>query len=207
MVEKINFNTHTELAIGLTDLVNQLDKSLQLKEPLKMYIAGGMAVHLYTAARVTTDVDAEFSKRFIVPGDLLVETTTGNMLYLDANYNSTFALMHEDYLDDAVRVPMDTDHIEVFVLSPVDLVVSKIARLSGPDMGDIQSLIWTLKITADEIQKRAEEAMHGYIGNMSALQLNLKEVLSVAQKWEEIHAPDPADDDDAENDRSNSPRP
>jgi len=207
MVDAINFNTHTELAIGLTELVNQLDKSLQLKEPLKMYIAGGMAVHLYTAARVTTDVDAEFSKRFIVPGDLLVETTAGNMLYLDANYNSTFALMHEDYLDDAVRVPMDTDHIEVFVLSPVDLIVSKIARLSGPDMGDIQSLIWTLKISADEIQKRAEEALHGYIGNMSAVQLNLKDVLAVAQKWELIHAPGQDDDDDEENDRSNSPRP
>jgi hypothetical protein len=191
MVDAIHFNTQTDLGIGLIELVKQLDQSLQLKEPLKMVIAGGMATHLYTAMRVTSDVDAEFSKRFIIPSDLLVETAEGHMLYIDAAYNSTFALMHENYLDDAIKVPIDTGLIEVFVLSPVDLIVSKIARLSGPDMGDIQSLISTMGVTAEEIQARAEEALHGYVGNMSTVQLNLNDVLAAARELNGESKPTP----------------
>jgi hypothetical protein len=190
MVKNIHFNVDTDLAAGLMELVRQLDQSLELTEPVQMYIAGGMAAHLYTASRVTADVDAEFSKRFLVPADLLVETAEGNMLYLDAAYNSTFALMHEDYLRDAIKVPMGSDHIEVYVLSPVDLIVSKIARLSGPDLGDIQSLIWSMCITAEEIEQRATEALSGYIGNMSNVKMNLADVLKIAQEYGLASSPD-----------------
>lgn len=184
MVDTIHFNTHTDLAAGLVELVRKLGASLQLKEPLKMIIAGGMATHLYTAERVTADVDAEFSKRFLVPEDLLVETAEGNMLYLDAAYNSTFALLHENYDLDSIRVPISIENIEVFVLSPVDLIVSKIARFSGPDRGDIQSLIWHLNITAEEIEQRATEALVGYVGNLSNVRLNLADVLKIARENE-----------------------
>jgi hypothetical protein len=190
MVKNIHFNVDTDLAAGLIELIRQLDQSLELTEPVQMYIAGGMATHLYTASRVTADVDAEFSKRFLVPADLLVETAEGNMLYLDASYNSTFALMHEDYLSDAIKVPMGSDHIEVYVLSPVDLIVSKIARLSGPDLGDIQSLIWSMCITAEEIEKRATEALSGYVGNMSTVKMNLADVLKIAQEYALAPSPD-----------------
>jgi hypothetical protein len=115
MVAPIAFATETPTARGLQRLIVNLQEQLQLREPLRMYIAGGMALHLYTAHRVTTDVDAEFSKKIILPQNLLVETDDGNMLYLDTNYNSSFALMHEDYLSDAIRAPMGTELIEVFV--------------------------------------------------------------------------------------------
>jgi len=86
-----------------------------------------MAVHLYTANRVTTDVDAEFGGRVLLPNDLMVEVTledgTPQVVYLDTNYNSTFALLHEDYLDDAVPVDLGVEQIRVHVLSPVDLEV------------------------------------------------------------------------------------
>ena len=147
-----------------------------------MLIAGGMAIHLYTAARTTTDVDAEFSKRILLPADLVVETKEGNMLYLDASYNSTFALMHEDYQQDAVPVPIGTDMMKVYVLSPLDLIVSKIARLSDPDKEDIQNMIHRFHISAEEIEKRAEEALGGYVGNTDYLRMNLREVLTMARQ-------------------------
>ncbi|MGS0743921.1 DUF6036 family nucleotidyltransferase [Glaciimonas sp. GG7] len=181
MVANRRFYTDTDLATGLVQLVKKLGESLDLKQQVKMFIAGGMATHLYTASRVTMDVDAEFSKRFLVPSDLIIETAEGNVLYLDAAYNSTFALMHEDYQQDAIRVPIDTDYIEVYVLNPVDLIVSKIARFSGPDRGDIENLIAHMGVTADEIQHRASEALGGYIGNMSAVKMHLEEVLQIAR--------------------------
>lgn len=168
--------------MGLKQLMGKLQDSLGLSAPLKIFIAGGMATHLYTANRITTDVDAEFSKRFIVPDDILVETGEGNLLYLDLAYNSSFALMHEDYLQDAIRVPIDAGFLEVFVLSPVDLIVSKIARLSGPDLGDIESIIRTLRVTPDQIEQRANEAMLAYIGDMRSVRTKLQQVLALARQ-------------------------
>jgi len=181
MVTTVEFALDTELAQGLKTLVAELELRLGLREPIKMFIAGGMAAHLYTGARVTTDVDAEFSKRILLPTDLIVETAGGTMLYIDPSYNSTFALMHEDYLDDAVPVPISTGLIQVYVLSPVDLVISKIARFAGPDADDIASVIARFKIPAAEIAQRAEEALGGYVGNTDYLRMNLRDVLKMAQ--------------------------
>ncbi|MGC8020685.1 hypothetical protein ACP3WW_23510, partial [Salmonella enterica] len=64
------FHTHTALAEGLRELFKQLEQRLALGRPLNVYLAGGMAVHLYTADRVTTDVDAEFGGRVHLPNDL-----------------------------------------------------------------------------------------------------------------------------------------
>jgi hypothetical protein len=133
-------------------------------------------------ARVTTDVDAEFSKRILLPPDLIVETAGGTMLYIDPNYNSTFALMHEDYLEDAVPVPISSGLIQVYALSPVDLVVSKIARFAGPDAEDIESVIARCRLPAADIQQRAEEALGGYIGNTDYLRMNLRDVLHIAER-------------------------
>lgn len=181
MVAPIEFATETELAKGLAELIRELEKRTQLRQPIRMLIAGGMATHLYTAARVTTDVDAEFSKRILLPNDLIVETKDGNMLYLDSNYNSTFALMHENYQEDAVRVPIGTDLVHVYVLSPIDLIVSKIARLNGPDREDIAAIISKFHITAREIEDRTEEALAGYIGNTDYLHMNIRDVLALAK--------------------------
>jgi len=38
--------------------------------PIKMYVAGGAALHFYTGERVSRDIDASFSHRIILPGDL-----------------------------------------------------------------------------------------------------------------------------------------
>lgn len=182
MVEPIEFATHTDLASGLQQLVTSIQERTKLRVPIKMYIAGGMAFHLYTASRVTTDVDAEFSKKILLPSNLIVETDGGNMLYLDTNYNSTFALMHEDYLLDAIKVPLGTDLIEVFVLSPIDLIISKIARFNGPDATDIAEIIRLFGITADAIEERAEHALQGYVGNEDYLRMNLRDVLKLARR-------------------------
>lgn len=191
-VEPIELAMRTDLARGLQQLIVKLHDRMELGAPIRMYIAGGMACHLYTAARVTTDVDAEFSKRIILPQDLVVETADGNMLYLDTNYNSAFALMHEDYLTDTLKVPLGTDLIEVFLLSPIDLIVSKIARFNGPDESDIAELIRTFKISASAIQERSEQALQGYVGNAKHLQMNLRDVLTLARRLADPADPQPA---------------
>lgn len=47
------FRTETPLAQGLRDILTQLEARLSLTGPLDVYLAGGMAVHLYQCCRST----------------------------------------------------------------------------------------------------------------------------------------------------------
>lgn len=182
------FYTHTALAEGMLALFLKLEERLSLSRPVNVYLAGGMAVHLYTASRVTTDVDAEFGGRVHLPNDLMVEVRlddgTPQIIYLDTNYNASFALLHEDYLDDAIPVDLGLHQLRVYVLSPVDLAVSKIARLADHDKEDIAALVRRGLTTASEIESRATSALVGYVGGVAMLKLNLGDALIVARDAE-----------------------
>jgi hypothetical protein len=182
------FHTHTALAEGLRELFKQLEERLSLRSPINVYLAGGMAVHLYTACRVTTDVDAEFGSRVFIPSDLIVDVTledgTRQSVYFDTNYNSSFALMHEDYLDDAIALDLGMAHIRLHVLSPLDLAVSKIARFADNDKEDIAELVRLKLTTADAIEQRATSALGGYVGGLAMLRLNLQDAVALARQVE-----------------------
>ncbi len=182
------FHTDTALAAGLKELLRQLDERLALRSPVNVFLAGGMAVHLYTANRVTTDVDAEFGSRVFIPSDLIVDVTledgTQQAVYFDTNYNSSFALMHEDYLDDAIAINLGTERIRLHVLSPLDLAVSKIARFADNDKADIAALVRLGLTTADQIEQRATSALGGYVGGLAMLKLNLRDALVLARQAE-----------------------
>jgi hypothetical protein len=105
--------------------------------PIRMYVAGGAALHFHTGARVTEDVDAVFSKRVLFKEDIEVSYRDpdgrARLLYLDRNYNDTLGLLHEDAYEDSrpVKIPgVDKRLIDVRVLSPVDLAVTKLSRLA-----------------------------------------------------------------------------
>ena len=186
---RLKFHTDTDLAKGLKALFVELQARLELRDkPIKATIAGGIAVHLYTAQRVTMDVDAEFGARLYLPQDLGIEVPGpgGRSLWLhfDAQYNSTFALMHEDYLDDAVRVPLGVDYFDIYILSPVDLAVSKISRLSANDRGDIAALVEHGLTTAAAIEARARDALPGFVGNVRPLEMNIADAVEIARQAE-----------------------
>ena len=188
MIEKVKLHTATPLAQGVIKLLHELETRLELSKPLGVFVAGGVAAHFYTAARSTFDVDAEFSSRILIPQDLAVEVDMGDMgvqtLFFDTNYNSTFALMHEDYLKDSVPLDTGLEFIKVNLLSPVDLAVSKISRLSDNDKQDISHLVLSGCTNAIAIEKRANEAVGGYIGNMKEVRQNINSAVSIARQAE-----------------------
>lgn len=188
----------TPLTWGLQELLRQLQERLQLQRPVRVYLAGGMGAHLYTGSRVTNDVDAEFSARVLLPSDLVVQVSmpdgqVGGM-YFDTNYNSTFALMHEDYQQDALRVEMESGMLELYVLAPVDLVVSKIARLNDNDRQDIAALAHAGLVSAEDVRARAQSALQIFVGNVLPIQANIDEVCEMVREITAQHeAPDAPD--------------
>lgn len=188
MKKDFKFYVNTPLAKGLKEILKELESRLSLKKTLNVYLAGGMAIHLYTSDRYTMDIDAEFGGRVFIPGDLTVDISLDNgekgSLYFDTNYNSTFALMHEDYIEDSIFIDLGLEHIRLHVLSPLDLAVSKISRFAENDREDICQLVRLGLTTSTEIEERATSAMAGYVGGEAMLKLNLRDALLMARKIE-----------------------
>ena len=158
--------------------------------PIRMYIAGGAALHIHTGSRVTMDVDATFSRRVLFADDLSVswrdDDGRARALYLDRNYNDTLGLMHEDAYDDAVPIVVegvDPSVLQVYVLSPLDLAVSKIARFSEQDRGDIETLARSGLIDAAALRTRATEAIGGYVGDLRAVKLSIELACGIVQQF------------------------
>lgn len=185
---KPELHLDTPFADGLRRLFADLESRLELNQPLTAYLAGGMAVHLYTGKRTTNDVDAEFSARVLLPGELVVEVLDANgepqALYFDTNYNPMFALLHEDYQHDAIDAGLDLAHIRVRVLSPQDLAVSKVARFAEIDQEDITDLVRHGLVTAQAIEARGRQALEGYVGNLATVRLNLEAAVRLARAAE-----------------------
>ena len=182
------FHTDTALFKGLQRLFQALSEKLELSQDIDVYLAGGMAVHLYTGERATTDVDAEFSSRVRIPQDLAVsvelEDGTKETLFFDTNYNSSFALMHEDYQDDSIPLDMGIERINLRVLSHLDLAVSKISRFGVNDKQDIAALVRLGLLSSSELEARAESAIGGFVGGLAMLKLNLRDAVALAKEVE-----------------------
>ncbi len=161
------------IAASLTDLAPSA-------RPVRMYVAGGMAVHLYTGKRISRDVDAAFSHRIALPDNLQVGYRGADgapqTLYFDYQYNDTLGLMHEHAHQDSVPLSLpgiDTNLLDVRLLSAVDLAVSKLARFAEVDRDDIRQLALEGLIDANSLRRRAEDALAGYVGDLTRIRTSL----------------------------------
>ena len=174
-------NTRPEYVAAFREVVNRIARPLaELPKralPIRMYVAGGAALHIYTGERVSQDIDASFSHRIALPENLEVAYRDADgaarLLYFDRQYNDMFGLIHEDAQDDSVPLTLegvDQGVLEVRLLSALDLAVSKLGRFSSQDREDIATLARRKLISAAKLRRRAEEALAGYVGDTTRLQ-------------------------------------
>jgi hypothetical protein len=98
-----------ELTAALREMLDRMDASLRDSgydgPPVLMFLAGGVAVNYYCGTRYTEDVDASFSRRFVLPKDLTLNYRRRDgregFIYFDQNYNTSFALLHENFEENA----------------------------------------------------------------------------------------------------------
>lgn len=162
-------------------ITRKLGASPSGKGQIRMYVAGGAALHLMTGARVSEDIDAVFSRRILLNDDIQVSYRDADgrarLLYLDRNYNDTLGLLHEDAYEDSrpVTIPgVDAGIIEVRALAPVDLAVTKLARFSEQDRADIELMAKAGLIDSASLRKRANEALGGYVGDLDAVRTSIE---------------------------------
>lgn len=146
-------------------------------QPVKVCVAGGAALHIYTGARYSSDIDAKvFARVMLDASDLQIAYRDGEgrtrVLYFDTQYNDTFALLHQDAYDEAVPIAVqgvDPQRLALHLLSPLDLAVSKLARFSAQDRDDILSLASAGLIEAPALTARANAALPDYVGNLDRI--------------------------------------
>jgi hypothetical protein len=159
--------------------------------PIKMYVAGGAALHFYTGERVSRDVDAVFSRRVALPDDLEIAYRDADgaarLLYFDRQYNDTLSLMHEDAHDDSIPLSLegiDAGVLDVRLLAPIDLAVTKLSRFSERDRSDIASLVRHQHVSSAALRQRAQEALAGYVGNVDRVRGSIELACRIAEDME-----------------------
>ena len=181
---RVKLDLQSEYGKAFKEVLMRVQQALKGSQPgvlpLRMYIAGGAAVHLLTGGRVSADIDAAFSTKVLFDDEISVAYRDldgrARMLYLDRNYNDTLGLMHENAYADSRKLDVpgiDSNVIEVRVLSPLDLAVTKLSRFGDADRDDIEKLAKMGLIDSVSLRRRAEEALGGYVGNLDSVRASI----------------------------------
>lgn len=169
---------------AFSTIMSRIERALGSKRgatPVTACVAGGAAVHFYTGIRVSKDIDAKLMARVLLdPSDLQVAYRDADgharLLYFDTQYNDSFALLHHNAYDDAVPIALagvDARRLEVKLLTPLDLAVSKLSRFSEQDQLDIRALARERLIDPTQLRRRAEEALPDYVGKLDRIKTSI----------------------------------
>lgn len=183
---------HPEYVAAFSEIAARIAQSLtslpRSQLPIKMYVAGGAALHFHVGERVSRDIDAAFSHRIALPENLEVNFRDSDgrvrLLYFDRQYSDTFGLLHEDAYEDSVLLELkglDRSVLEVRLLSALDLAVSKIARFESQDRADIQALAGHRLFTPIALRRRAEAALRGYVGDLGRIRTSIELAVEIVR--------------------------
>lgn len=195
MSEKLYTDTPMGKAImeALGQLNDEIAERFSTAEPgsVRAYVFGGAALHIHTNARGSADIDVEIS----AVGRLDLEEITvlytdehgdERQLVIDDTFNPMIAgLLPEYYQEDAIPLFRTADDpLHAFVVTGIDLAVSKLDRLGEMDQADIISLYRAGKFDADGLRAHAEEALLGAVGNEKRLKGNINFMISQLDELE-----------------------
>lgn len=175
-----SFKAHPAYAAAFAEIMKRVEKSLgpaRPHQPVIAAVAGGAALHFYTGGRISSDIDATLLARVLLDADDLRVTYQdpdggAKLLYYDTQYNDSLALMHENAHAEAVALRVegvDPKRLQVRLLAPVDLAVSKLSRFSEQDREDIRALAREGLVTEAALRRRATEALPDYVGNLTRI--------------------------------------
>jgi hypothetical protein len=188
---------NTPLSVAIAELFSKIREKIDEEYPslpagqVKAYIFGGAAIHIYTNARYSKDVDAQLDARIpLETSDFVVSYTHDDgrnfFLTLDGNFNDALTMVHPDYQDDAIPLLTEPDSpIWVYLPLPVDLAISKVVRFQEVDREDIRILAERGLITESEFTERVEEAKLSWPLTLRFTQYNIldaKKIIRNAQK-------------------------
>jgi hypothetical protein len=150
----------------------------RLNQNITLVAVGGTAMTLLELKNSTIDVDftgpphdiEEFKKaESIIKHGYDIDIWTMGDVHISQ--------LPDDYIDKSILISESIEKIELRALHPLDIVVSKVARLIDRDREDIATCIAKWNLSEDEIRKRGKQVLDLYPGNEVAYQINLDDVI------------------------------
>jgi hypothetical protein len=164
----------------LLDFLGEIDKELTRK--IVVVAVGGTAMTLLKAKSSTIDVDFTIPDQYyddfdramkIVQPGFQVDRYYGGMVFVTS--------LPEDYLKRSKPVQKTKlKKIKLMTLHPVDIIVTKIARLDERDEQDIESCMKKFTITKNQVVKRINQIPS--LVHDETFQTNLKNFLKKSNK-------------------------
>ncbi len=159
----------------LLDFLGLFDQ--ELDRDILLIAVGGTAMTLLGIKASTKDIDFNIPsdddfKEFnrindkIKPG-VKIDSWSSNMIFSE--------ILPKDYVKLTTEHKTSFKKIDVRVLSPMDIVCSKISRLNDPDAEDIRDCIKFASITKDHLIKRASQ--YSRAGSDYMFERNLKYII------------------------------
>ncbi|MFW1954676.1 DUF6036 family nucleotidyltransferase [Acinetobacter guillouiae] len=156
---------------------------------VKAFIFGGCAFHIHTNARGSNDIDAEIQAiQQLKKHDIVLFLENNDVEYLDDNnletnlefdrsFNTSLASVDPDYPERAIPLVANSI-VEVYLVSGLDLAISKLARLSDRDIEDIKELYLNGKFSLEAFKKSANNA-EMYYATPEQLHSNIQYIVSI----------------------------
>ncbi|WP_088242500.1 DUF6036 family nucleotidyltransferase [Calothrix rhizosoleniae] len=139
-------------------------------EAVKVYLFGGCAIHLHIGTRASNDVDADLQLiQRLNSVDILqygikavsFDDEEGDYCTLDfdGNFNPTIAPIHPEYKERSSLIHATKSKlVSLYLVSAVDIAVSKLGRFVYIDQEDIINLFQNKMFTIEDFIETAEEA-------------------------------------------------
>lgn len=170
-----------EILDDLTNLAEEKHGKLS-NGSIRAFIFGGCAVHLYTNARGSNDLDVELEalkslnihELIVEVEDADYEDDTGayRTLTLDNTFNPAIPDLHPDWREDSHAIQVGEHVLHIYLVSPVDIAVSKLGRCTSDDISDMIALYSQNYFTIEQFSARAQEALD-YSPTPDRLQSNI----------------------------------
>ncbi|WP_019503376.1 DUF6036 family nucleotidyltransferase [Pleurocapsa sp. PCC 7319] len=182
--------TQTAFSKAIFEMFENLDSWLTHKyselpeRAVAVYLFGGCAMHLHTQARTSNDVDAELLsipqlqlstlKQAIQSVDFDDENGFPRSLDWDGGFDLSFAPVDPAYDERATLIHITKSRlIFIYLVSAVDLAVSKLGRFESVDRQDIQRLYQQGLFDEQDFLDIASEAKKYYCVAIDKLQFNI----------------------------------
>ncbi len=174
---------------ALHELVERVSAQVRADHSIDAFLAGGVATYLHLnkagghpaeVARYSEDADIHFGRSLILNELPIVayEDSEGKerMLALDGSYTIDIGLRHPDCFDDAEFLfASDNSRIRLYLLSPLDLAVTKAGRFQDHDRIDIELMAQAGLLDAEGFRLRATEALDYLATDPAMVRLNIEE--------------------------------
>jgi len=176
---------------AMREIVERVSSRVRQEQSVNAFLGGGTATFLHLSrvrqslalqARHSDDADIHFEQRLLLHDDIVVRYLDTKkherVIVLDRTYSIDIGLRHPDCLEDAEYLfTTENGRAHLYVLSPLDLAVTKVGRFQHHDQLDIRLLARAGTLNADSFEKRALEALDNLATSTAMAQIHIDEAV------------------------------